>query len=490
MRHLLVFLVGIYFLQISKGQVYQLETALPDSQSAPCEVSDIWYQPGNDLIIVSQGEQYIFNGKDFRGLGPSTIDREQEKGPNPVPIGVTGLNQEEITSWIHSADQGVWIGTRTGNLFKFQVQTEGWKMVLENRVSAGAVEALAEDRFGNCWIATKEDGLLVARPVFKESSSGEMPNEKSDSPIKNVPFWKLWVDEITVDGESIDASSSPSLDPSANETKIELDGEFFAIGAEAVYQYRIRGTQDSWWSTDQQTRSIILPRLAPGEFLIEVRTLGTENQWSPPHTVINFAVPYPLYYQAWFLPTMAIVMAIVLFIFYNYRVNKAREREFYLEKLIRERTRKIRNQKSIIKNMSRKLELTQEDSEGHCIALLEAIPDLIFVSDRTGKLIGSGFNQENTLFTSLENAPHVAMDYFPTTVQPLCEKALAEAVFQTATFEFTVLLGERLHHYDVRVCSMENQAKRLFLIREINRRSIQEKILSETITANLSSIRQ
>lgn len=479
MRHLIVFLVGICILQTSSGQTYQLESALPDYLPAPCNVSAIWYQPGNDLIIVSQGKQYLFNGKNFKGIGPSTTDPKLEIEPVPVPESETGISQGEITSWIHSADEGVWIGTDKGSLFKFEMQSSTWEKVLEKRgFSAGAIEALAEDRFGNCWIATEEDGLLVARLVPSELNAEGLKLKDPDSPAENNLFWRLWVDEITVNGESIDPSY-PSLDPTAAETQIELDGEFFAIGTEAVYQYRIRGTQDSWWSTNQQTQSISLPRMAPGDFQIEVRTRGMENKWSPPFSVLNFSVPYPFYYQAWFLPVIVLAIVIVLIICYNYRVNKAREREFYLEKLIRERTRKIRNQKAILKNMTRKLELTQEDSEAHCIAMMEAMPDLILVSDRTGKLIGSGFNQGSPLFDAMENLPVFAWDYFPLTAQPLCKKALDEAVYQITYFEFSVLLEDEFNYYEVRVCSMGNQEKRLFLIRDIGRRFNQEMSFSQ-----------
>lgn len=228
------------------------------------------------------------------------------------------------------------------------IDPTGWQYTVVDRRSGWDI--------GNQWIGSKAKlrdgtilfggtrGLLMIRPERYQSE-----------PIQS----RLTITQAQVDAQPVSASSlSPLvLQPQIRSFSIEFSALDFSKSNERRYEYRLEGYDDNWVSTDYRNRRASYSKLAPGDYLLRVRTDAGDGQWS----TRELAVPVtqlPAWYQTyWFRTLLVIGLLGFLYAAYRRRVTKLKRHKRALDLLVEARTENIRQLAMVGQDITASLEL-------------------------------------------------------------------------------------------------------------------------------------
>ncbi len=116
----------------------------------------VWEEelPQNSVQVIMQcRDGYIWLGTQegvvrFDGVNFEVFDRSN----------TPGINHNDITSIIPFSDDGLWVGTFAGGLFRFR-NKRAVPFTTQDGLSSNTVTALAEDGTGGVWIGTSDSGI-------------------------------------------------------------------------------------------------------------------------------------------------------------------------------------------------------------------------------------------------------------------------------------------------------------------------------------------
>ncbi|MCB1615397.1 MAG: hypothetical protein KDI30_05225, partial [Pseudomonadales bacterium] len=115
------------------------------------------------------------------------------------------------------------------------------------------------------------------------------------------------------------------------------------------YGYRLEGVDKEW--IYQKGNTIRISKLPYGNHLLMIKGQTAEGMWSSHILRINVRVLKPFYLQVWFiLLTIAIVMACI-FYYYKQREKTLKDRQAELERVVKERTATIEQQKEQLQSL-------------------------------------------------------------------------------------------------------------------------------------------
>ncbi|THU34047.1 response regulator [Niastella caeni] len=295
------------------------------------------------------------------------------------------ISSNQITYIFEDKFKNIWIGTHFGlNCYnpttrRFTVYT------MRDGLSGNIIYGITEDSKSNLWLSTN-NGICRFNPITKackkfsaadglqsnefsgtsalKSRSGHMyfggvngfnefsPNsihqEIYDAPLIFTGF-QIFNKEVPV-ADALNPNSP--LTQSISETKkIVLSYNSSVISFDFVslnytskekrqYAYRLMGF-DKDWNYIGTRHSATYTNLDPGNYILEVKGLNTEGEWSTQTTSLQLIILPPFWLTLWFKLLIGIgVIAGVLFI-YRYRVRSIKAKNAALEILVQERTQQL-----------------------------------------------------------------------------------------------------------------------------------------------------
>ncbi len=263
-----------------------------------------------------------------------------------------------------NAPQILWVGTRTGGLSSFNTQTGTCETFTEkDGLADNLVYGILPDAFGHLWLSTNR-GLSRFNPrnhTFSNSPNAEpklniefntgayrlMPSGELAfgsvgglfliRPLPESQHERPYVVEITqlkINGTALEPSAmGAGLTITAqNEVSLRLPFdqnnvvfEFAALQtgdpASAQYRYRVLGLAGHWIATGHQ-RTVNLVSMPPGEYMIELQSIGTNGNWADaPITRLYMEILPPWYrsWPAWWLYAGLVSCALYAYIWYERR---------------------------------------------------------------------------------------------------------------------------------------------------------------------------
>ena len=126
--------------------------------------------------------------------------------------------------------------------------------------------------------------------------------------------------------------SSHILTQDINETKtitlnhnqafftLELSGLDFASAAQMRYAYRLVGIHTDWIDNGFQN-TLAFNNIAPGDYVLEVKTQGTNGVWSAIKTLEIHVLP-PFWRRAWFIALCIALFLLGVYKLYTFRINQ------------------------------------------------------------------------------------------------------------------------------------------------------------------------
>ncbi|MEM9820593.1 MAG: response regulator [Bacteroidota bacterium] len=118
-----------------------------------------------------------------------------------------------------------------------------------------------------------------------------------------------------------------------------------------LYAYQLEGLDKDW--TYQSENFIRFSSLPYGHHVLRLKGQSADGQWSNQELSIDLYVLKPFYWQTWFLLTIAALLLLGSFLFYQMRTARLRKRAALLEEEVANRTETIRQQAEELKVLER-----------------------------------------------------------------------------------------------------------------------------------------
>jgi ligand-binding sensor domain-containing protein/serine phosphatase RsbU (regulator of sigma subunit) len=289
-----------------------------------------------------------------------------------------GAHELEFTAITNGENGSLWAGTNGNGVFKFAKDTVLHYSTREN-LKSDYCYALATDNSGNVWIGHRL-GLSRISPstpptikiygpdyipgdvnpnAIAIGSSGEMLfgtseglifYESTQTGVKPVaPL--VNITSIVIDDKNYDPwSEKIVLRYGRHRIKIDFIGLNYNNPEQVVYKYKLDGFDTDWIETKEPFARFIVD---DGIYTFKLLARSGDGVWSEKDYSFILKVRKPFWKTWWFF-----ILAIAALIFAVYTIIKIREkkqREFqiYLEKLLDERTKEVREQKEEIELKNR-----------------------------------------------------------------------------------------------------------------------------------------
>lgn len=173
----------------------------------------------------------------------------------------------------------------------------------------------------------------IGHEIFASSSKGILqfpPNLLS----ANNKRPEVYLSEILLNNRNIETNvSSIIVPPDSNNVKIEFSGIDYKSFGNIRYFYRIKGLFTEW--KESPTKSIIIERLKPNRYTLEVFALSATNSWSVHPAVLKITI-LPYWWQQALFKWIVTLLGILLI----YLITKFFLHKQYQKKLTEEEIKK------------------------------------------------------------------------------------------------------------------------------------------------------
>ena len=174
-------------------------------------------------------------------------------------------------------------------------------------------------------------------------------------------------------------NSAYTFDSENNSLRIDFGGIYYGDHKEVEFRIKIRGMQDEWsnWSDDSYKEII---NIREGDYTIEIQARNSYEIQSRSETV-SFTVLPPWYRTIWAYIAYAIFAFVFVFVVVRLNSRRLIKQKKELEKIVEERTQKVRMQNETLQQQTEEI-LTQAEDLENSNEELNALLDKYTVTNR------------------------------------------------------------------------------------------------------------
>jgi signal transduction histidine kinase/ligand-binding sensor domain-containing protein len=266
------------------------------------------------FLIDSRGWLWI----GMRSRGVSMTQEPGAEYPRFINYSTAqGLSSTAVWSLAEDDFGRIYFGTDKG-LDQFDPNTNQWRhYTSKDRLVADKISQLYKDHNGNIWAVTVL-GLSKFNPRAERPAAQPAP---------------IYFSRINIAGEEFPlpetgAASIPQIELAAthNNLAIEYVALSFLGEDNLRYQYQLEGV-DSDWSPATRSRSVNYARLAPGTYRFLLRAINREGEANQQPAILAFVILQPVWQRWWFLTLAGIMIGLVGYALYRYRLGRLLELE-------------------------------------------------------------------------------------------------------------------------------------------------------------------
>ncbi len=147
---------------------------------------------------------------------------------------------------------------------------------------------------------------------------------------RHLPFNKIpppvYIEQITANGETYDASNGLRLPPRVRDLSIDYTALSFVAPEKVRFRFKLEG-QDSDWREVLNNRHVQYSNLAPGDYRFLVTACNNSGVWNEKGVSLDFAIA-PAYYQTnWFRALCGAAFLALLWAAYRLRIRQVQQQE-------------------------------------------------------------------------------------------------------------------------------------------------------------------
>ena len=181
-------------------------------------------------------------------------------------------------------------------------------------LTAGEILAAFRDRTGALWFGGRKG--LSRLPVGTDTTTAPPP--------ALITGLHLAGERRTISALGETNIALPDIAADRNQLQIDFVGLSFAPGEVLRYQYKLEGA-DKNWSVPTEQRTVTFASLAPGSYRFMVRAVNSDGVISATPASIAFTVLPHFYQRWWFIALVALVIGMIAYALYRYRVARLLE---------------------------------------------------------------------------------------------------------------------------------------------------------------------
>lgn len=333
----------------------------------------IWFaSDGNGLAVqYPNGEKKVFGKKD--GISDGHIysvaeDQNHHIWFSTASNGVYTYNEKTFYNYNLKnglSDLNISVVKNLGSGFIAIVNQKGVDLI---HPQTGAITYL-NTRKGSFHINTDNIGSASLDPqgrLVAAEKNGiiiyDVPRESSLAPITLIESIKLFTNEV-------DTTRQHEFAYDENNFSFSYTGLYFTNPSAVFYQYKLEGFDNDWVDTRDET--LVFSKLQPGKYSFKVRSSLHKDFSGAPIASYSFVIRQAFYKTAWFITVCALLFCALLFWF-------VKNREKHIKKMQQLQQEKIQFQFEVLRN--------------------QVNPHFLF-------------NSFNTLISTIEENPRVAVEY-------------------------------------------------------------------------------
>ncbi len=310
-----------------------------------------------------------------------------------------------ITDIREDKDGNLWLGTYGDGLVKAETNAEGEiefrRYTKLEGLSNNVIYAIQEDAAGNIWVSTdyglsrvnpvtdridnyfSDDGLLSDQFYWSASYKSEA-GELFFGSINGINHFfpttfpvyphepKVTLSSLRVFNSPVDVGDkrhgkvvlNQSL-PNAEEISLSYKDNVFSVEFSALdyfltrkirYAYQLEGIDRDWVELTSDQRSASYTNLKGGSYRFRVKASNGEGEWGKKETTLLITIRPPFWQTTWFLSLLVIAMIVGAFLYIKHHTRRLLLEKDKLEKVVRERTRRIEVQNQQLQTQAEELE--------------------------------------------------------------------------------------------------------------------------------------
>jgi ligand-binding sensor domain-containing protein len=306
------------------------------------------------------------------------------------------LENVYVNTIYDDASGNIWLGTRNG-LYRYHLETKSLTVLREeNGLCNNNISSIVDDYSGFLWVGTTNglsrvhlssleiknfdiyDGLInknyntnagalvYNQFVFLGGNAGlDLFNPNEISINLHQPRIVLNDFRIFSKPVAIGAKGSPLKHSILSTSSIVLTAKdaVFSIGFVALnyintpktkYLFKLEGF-DKEWNEAGVERKASYTNLNAGDYVFKVRATNEDGIWGSEEKTLNIKVLPPWWKTRWFKLLLVFFIFGMLSLYVSYRNYSYNQRNIQLEKIIKERTSEIREQKDKLAKQALKL---------------------------------------------------------------------------------------------------------------------------------------
>ncbi len=141
--------------------------------------------------------------------------------------------------------------------------------------------------------------------------------------INSIPP-PVYITKVKIMNKDTSVLDTYTLPYNKNFIEINFVGLSYRTAGNITYKYRLTGVNDDWVIT--KIPQILYPILSPGEYKFEVVAMNKDGIYSTTPAVILFIIKPPFWNTFWFYGLCVLLFAIILRMFFYYRIKNIKKR--------------------------------------------------------------------------------------------------------------------------------------------------------------------
>lgn len=334
-----------------------------NSDSDELEMIEVKGAPDNRYVdymfdIIQVSDSAYFVGTES-GILKIDSDGNLLKIYNSIQNNIKSLPNNTVFRFFFSKDGTLWCSTFGGGVCSFEFKTETFETYnTASGLANDCVFSINQDKQGDLWFSTNsglscfnlrnksfknyytEDGLLCNSFNFEAScyTSDGMLYYGTESGVNFLNPQEIKTDTkplipVITDFNVFDSYKDFRYFSSVKKVVISPDEAVFSFKFvspeykkpnKLKYYYRIKELNSNWILSE--SRSALFSNLPYGDFTLQVKSEYNRWQSSPVKSVL-MTIEAPFYKTTWFNIALIIIVALVLYIIYRYRIYNIKKIE-------------------------------------------------------------------------------------------------------------------------------------------------------------------
>lgn len=265
-----------------------------------------------------------------------------------------GLTNNTICGITEDATGNIWISTNCG-MSVFDPYSERF---VNYTVNNGMI---CDNYYWNAAYVSPSNGKIYFGSPSGLTEIRRRVNAGEEKRLPKPIFTNLYILNTIVQPGSgyltknISRSSSLTLHERDKSFSLEFASLVCKNPESVRYQYRLAGFDDLWIEVPYNRRIASYTNLPPGNYTFQVRSTDGTAGWSDITSIDIHIEPF-FYKTIWFYAIVILIIALILWRLYRFRVSNLSEQKRLLHLLVQQRTEELQSQKQMLEAKTNELE--------------------------------------------------------------------------------------------------------------------------------------